>query len=79
MVLPDCDGYGDQHPRFGFPNSANGLEDAVSYLRTLLAAGFLNTERPPVMSFEVKPFGDEEPDMVLSGCKRFLEKAWAQV
>lgn len=79
VVLPDCDGYGDQHPRFGFPNSANGLEDAVSYLRTLLATGFLNTERPPVMSFEVKPFGDEEPDMVLNGCKRFLEKAWAQV
>lgn len=79
VVQEGCAGFGDQHPRFGFPNSANHLEDAVEYLKTLMEIGFLNPENPPVMSFEVKPFGDEDPDAVLSGCKRFLERAWAKV
>jgi len=71
--------HGDQHPRFGFPNSANTEADAVEYLRALLEIGFLNEENPPVLSFEVKPFGDEDADAVLAGCKRFLEAAWAKV
>lgn len=79
VTIPGCDAYGDAHPRFGFPNSANGERDLVEFLRTLLKIGFLNETNPPVVSFEVKPFGDEDADTVLAGCKRFLNKAWEQV
>ena len=79
VVVPGAPAYGDAHPRFGFPNSANTEADAVEYLRALLEIGFLNEENPPVLSFEVKPFGDEDADAVLAGCKRFLEAAWAKV
>lgn len=71
--------YGDAHPRFGFPNSANKKEELIEFLRKLLAIEFLNKENPPILSFEVKPFGDEDPDVVLASCKRFLDEAWSQV
>jgi sugar phosphate isomerase/epimerase len=71
--------YGDAHPRFGFPNSENDVPEVVDYLRLLLKIGFLNTEKPPIVSFEVKPFGDEDPDIVIANAKRTLNAAWAQV
>lgn len=71
--------YGDTHPRFGFPNSENGVEQLVEYLRVLLKIGFLNTENPPIVSFEVKPWGDEDPELVIANAKRTLNEAWAKV
>lgn len=79
VATPGAVAYGDAHPRFGFPGSANGMPELVEFLRELLEIGFLRTENPPVLSFEVKPWGDEDPDVVLAGCKRFLDEAWAQV
>lgn len=79
VIDPELEAYGDAHPRFGFPGSANGQEELVKFLRTLLDIGFLNTENPPVLSFEVKPWGDEDPDVVLAACKRFLDEAWRLV
>lgn len=79
VATPGAVAYGDAHPRFGFPGSANGMDELVLFLRTLLEVGFLQTENPPVLSFEVKPWGDEDPDAVLAGCKRFLDRAWALV
>ncbi len=71
--------YGDTHPRFGFPNSANDVAELMHYLRVLLDTGFLNTESPPIVSFEVKPWADEDPDVVVANCKRTLNEAWARV
>ena len=65
------------HPRFGFPNSAIGVEAVRDFLRTLLDIGFLNTGKPPIVSFEVKPWGDEEPELVIANAKRVLNEAWA--
>lgn len=76
---PGCTAYGDTHPRFGFPNSENDVEQLVEYLRVLLKIGFLNTENPPIVSFEVKPWGDEDPDLVVANAKRTLTEAWAKV
>jgi hypothetical protein len=39
--------------------------------------GYLNKKNPPILSFEVKPFGDEDPDLVIANAKRTLETAWA--
>jgi sugar phosphate isomerase/epimerase len=79
VTTPGAPAYGDAHPRFGFPGSANGMDELVEFLRTLLNIGFLNKNNPPVLSFEIKPFGNEDPDTILAGCKRFLDEAWLKV
>ena len=71
--------YGDVHPRFGFPNGENDVDQVVDYLRVLLQIGFLNTKKSPIVSFEIKPFGDEDPDIVIANAKRTLNEAWARV
>jgi sugar phosphate isomerase/epimerase len=71
--------YGDAHPRFGFPNGENDVEQVVEYLKVLMEIGFLNEEKPPIVSFEVKPFGDEDPDIVIANAKRTLNEAWARL
>ena len=76
---PSCEGYGDTHPRFGFPNSENDVDELVEYLRTLIKIGFINEENRPIVSFEVKPWGDEDPDVVVANAKRTLDLAWARV
>jgi sugar phosphate isomerase/epimerase len=75
----DLPAYGDAHPRFGFPNGENDIEQITEYLRVLLKIGFLNEKTPPIVSFEVKPFGDEDPDIVVANAKRALNEAWAKV
>jgi len=76
---PDLPGYGDLHPRFGFPNGENDVEQVTEYLRFLLKIGFLNEKNPPIVSFEVKPFGDEDPDIVVANAKRTLNEAWMRI
>mgnify|MGYP001063007134 len=76
---PDCEAYGDNHPRFGFPNSENGVEELAHYLRTLKEIGFLGEKDRPVVSFEVKPWKDEPPEVVIANAKRTLNLAWELV
>lgn len=71
--------YGDAHPRFGYPGSENDVDELVEYLRVLLSIGFLNKETRPFVSFEVKPVGDEDPDLVVANAKRVLNLAWERV
>jgi len=76
---PSMEAYGDQHPRFGFPNGENDVEELTQYLQVLFDIGFLNEENPPIVSFEVKPVGDEDPDIVIANAKRTLNQAWARL
>ncbi|MDR0794478.1 MAG: sugar phosphate isomerase/epimerase [Tannerella sp.] len=76
---PELPAYGDEHPRFGFPNGENDVEQVTQFLRLLLKIGFLNEVNPPIVSFEVKPVGDEDPDIVVANAKRTLNEAWAKV
>ncbi len=71
--------YGDAHPRFGYPGSENDVDELVEYLRVLLSIGFLNKDKRPIVSFEVKPVGDEDPDLVVANAKRVLNRAWEKV
>lgn len=71
--------YGDAHPRFGFPNGENDVDELVRYLRILKSIGFLNEERRPFVSFEVKPYKDEDPDLVIANAKRVLNIAWSKL
>lgn len=76
---PDLPAYGDEHPRFGFPDSENDVEELAAYLRLLLEIGFLNEKNRPIVSFEVKPFGDEDPEVCIANAKRTLDLAWELV
>jgi sugar phosphate isomerase/epimerase len=76
---PDLPAYGDAHPRFGFPGGENDVDEVVEYLRVLMAIGFLNEKNPPVVSFEVKPYGDEDSDIIIANAKRVLNAAWAKI
>lgn len=76
---PSMEGYGDQHPRFGFPNSECDIEELTEYLRILKFIGVLNKENPPIVSFEVKPYKDESSEAVIEGAKKVLKEAWARV
>lgn len=71
--------YGDVHPRFDFPNGENDVDEVVHYLRVLMDIGFINAKNPPIVSFEIKPFGDEDPDVVIANAKRTLNEAWARL
>ena len=76
---PSMEGYGDLHPRFGFPNGVIGVDEIVHFLRVLMDIGFISEENRPIVSFEVKPWGDEDPDLVVANAKRALNLAWARL
>ena len=77
VVKPGCDGYGDLHPRFGYPNSANDIPELLDYLRVLKEEGFFDAENPYVLSMEVTLRPGEDEDIVLANTKRVLNRAWA--
>ena len=79
VLVPGATAYGDQHPRFGFPNSVNGVPELVEFLKVLFEIGYLNENGAKIVSFEVKPVGDEDPEMVIANAKRYLNQAWAQL
>jgi len=74
---PSLPGYGDLHPRFGFPGGENDVPQLVNFLKVLLDIGYLNDKSPSIVSFEVKPFGDEDSELVIANAKRTLNQAWA--
>ncbi|MPN58240.1 hypothetical protein SDC9_205943 [bioreactor metagenome] len=77
MVKKGCEAYGDQHPRFGFPNSANDVPELLDFFRVLKAEGFFRPNDPFVLSFEVKPWGDESEELIMANTKRVINRAWA--
>ena len=74
---PSLEAYGDTHPRYGFPNSVNALPELVDFLQVAKDEGLFDENAPLVLSFEVKPWKDEDADLVLAGSKRILGRAWA--
>lgn len=72
-----CEAYGDVHPRFGFENSANDTKELAEFFSVLKQEGFFNSKDPYVLSIEVKPWKDEDCDIVLANTKRVINRAWA--
>ncbi|KSV57588.1 sugar phosphate isomerase/epimerase family protein [Acetivibrio ethanolgignens] len=77
VVKEGCEAYGDMHPRFGFPNSSNDVAELLDFFTVLKEEGFFNKENPYVLSLEVKPWGDEDGDIILANTKRVINRAWA--
>jgi sugar phosphate isomerase/epimerase len=73
--------YGDMHPRFGYPGSANDVPELVAFLNELFHIGYLKADRShrATVSFEVKPVGAENPAVMIANSQRKLIEAWAQV
>ena len=71
--------YGDQHPRFGYPGGENDANELAEYLLVLRKIGYLNADNRKFLSFEVKPVGDEDPEIVIANAKRVLNSAWAML
>ena len=78
LAQPGLPAYGDQHPRFNFPHSVNGVGSLVAFLRALMAIGYFEKHDRPFVSFEVKPWAGEDPDAVIANGKRVLNEAWAK-
>jgi sugar phosphate isomerase/epimerase len=76
---PDMPAYGDLHPRFGFPNGENDVEEVIAYLKVLFDIVYLGEGKRPIVSFEIRPFADEDPDVVIANAKRTLNEAWARL
>ena len=77
VMQKGCDGYGDLHPRLGYPNSANDVPQLLDYLKVLQQEGFFREDDPLVLSMEVSPRPGENPDIILANTKRALNRAWA--
>lgn len=74
---PAAEAYGDEHPRFGFPNSSNDTPQVLDFLRVLRENGFFRPEAPYTLTFEIKPWAGEDVDVVIANAKRTLNHAWA--
>lgn len=76
---PDHPAYGDEHPVFGVPEGENGKEELAAFMRALLKIGYIGPGGDAVVSFEVKPFGDQTGEDVIRNCRETLDAAWALV
>lgn len=79
VVKEGAEAYGDMHPRFGFPGGANDIDELVDFFTVLKEEGFFNAKNPMVLSLEVKPWADEDGDIILANTKRVINRAWALV
>jgi sugar phosphate isomerase/epimerase len=88
VVDPDMPGYGDLHPRFGWPGSVNDVDELVEFIQALFKIGYLDEsgqsagrrDHRPWIGFEVKPQTEEETsEQVIAGTKRVWQQAWSLV
>jgi len=79
MREPDHPAYGDNHPMFGIAEGENGVEELAEFLRVLREIDYIGPGKRNIVSFEVKPFGDQTSQDVLANAKDTLDAAWAQL
>jgi sugar phosphate isomerase/epimerase len=81
VLDPTLPGYGDLHPRFGWPGGVNDVPQLTEFIRGLFQAGYLSDRRQdrPWVGFEVKPQSSAEPSaLVIANAKRVWQEAWAR-
>jgi len=80
VMVPGMPGYGDLHPRFGYPHSENDTPELIEFLQTLFDIGYLSKEPAhsrPWVGIEVKPQASEKSELVWAQTKRTWREAWA--
>jgi sugar phosphate isomerase/epimerase len=81
VVDPNLKGYGDLHPRFGWPGGCNDVPELTDFLQSLFKIGYLSDKRSdrPWVGFEIKPQAEgETPELVVAGTKRVWMDAWSR-
>jgi len=68
--------YGDQHPVFGIPEGENDVPEIKDFLAGFMDVAFLERGGERILSFEVKPFGNQTTQQVIPVCKEKLDEAW---
>jgi sugar phosphate isomerase/epimerase len=76
MKNPKNPAYGDGHPSFGAPDGENDALALAEFLQVLKETGYLDQKKRPVVSFEVKPYGDETSEDVIKNAQETLDEAW---
>ena len=76
-MKPGSDAYGDKHPRFGYPDSANDTLQLLEFFRVLREEGFFRKEEPLALSMEVTPRPGEDAQIIVANTKRVIRRAWA--
>jgi sugar phosphate isomerase/epimerase len=74
---PGHPAYGDNHPMFGIPEGEVGKAELTAFLRVLLDLGYVAPGKKNIVSFEVKPFGNQSSRDVIENAKTTLDAAWA--
>jgi sugar phosphate isomerase/epimerase len=80
VTIPGMPAFGDLHPRFGYPNSANDVPELIEFLQTLFKIGYLDKKNhgvKPWVGIEVKPQSPETPELVWAHTKRTWREAWS--
>jgi len=77
MKQADHPAYGDSHPMFAIPEGENGVSELTEFLRVLIEIGYVGRGTGNIVSFEVKPFGDQTAQEVVQNAKETLDAAWA--
>lgn len=81
VLDPSVPGYGDSHPRFGWPGGCNDVDELAAFIRALFKIRYLRrggAERPWI-GFEVKPqTPNETAQDLIAGTKRVWEEAWSR-
>jgi sugar phosphate isomerase/epimerase len=71
--------YGDRHPVFGIPGGENDVPEIKEFLAGLMDIAFLEKRGKRILSFEVKPFGNQTTKEVVTICKTKLDEAWRRL
>jgi sugar phosphate isomerase/epimerase len=79
LADPNHPRYGDTHPRFGMPGGENDVPELVAFLKVLDEIEYFDSEERRVVSFEIRPFGEEDPEAYIAHAKRTLNEAWRQL
>ncbi len=82
VTVPGREAFGDTHPRFGFPGSANDVNELVEFLSTLFEIGYLKKDGAgarPWVGIEVKPQAGETTPELLTCTKQAWTEAWARL
>jgi len=61
---------------FGIPEGENGVEELAEFLRVLIEIGYVAPGKNSIVSFEVKPYGDQSSEEVIANAKEALDAAW---
>jgi len=76
MREPGHPAYGDNHPMFGIEEGENGEGELTEFLRVLLEIGYVGRGGHNIVSFELKPFGQQSAEEIIENGKQTLDAAW---